>query len=219
MSARLAEGIATTVEQAVDDVRDAAPAATVIRDQDDMPLPTEPRTIFLGGLFLLAGTGQPVGLAHGGEGVRVGVGEPQREDAQLVHLVDDAADGRLMLGVLAAAGVAGDHAQQCGAVRGMQGRRGTAARYRHPPGEPFQEIADLLVADGHSSSRPSRPARGPSAEAPTANGLACNRGAIMPSHGRGHKPPPRGPAPAFPDAPAPTAARSRAAGGPLHRGC
>jgi hypothetical protein len=34
----------------------------------------------------------------------------------------------------------------------MQGRRGTAARDRHPPGEPFQEIADLLVADGHWSS-------------------------------------------------------------------
>ncbi len=31
-----------------------APAATEVRDQDDMPLPTDPRTIFLGGLFMLA---------------------------------------------------------------------------------------------------------------------------------------------------------------------
>jgi predicted PurR-regulated permease PerM len=41
-------------EVAVAAVRDASPAATPVDDQDDMPLPTEPRTIFLGGLFILA---------------------------------------------------------------------------------------------------------------------------------------------------------------------
>ena len=46
-------------------------------------------------------------------------------------------------------------------MRGMQSRRGAAARDRHARGEPVQEIADLLVADGHSSSRLSRPAHGP----------------------------------------------------------
>ena len=35
-------------------IRDAGPAATSQREADDMPLPTEPRTIFLGGLFVLA---------------------------------------------------------------------------------------------------------------------------------------------------------------------
>jgi predicted PurR-regulated permease PerM len=47
----LADGPA---EVAVAAVRDASPAVTAVDDQDDMPLPTEPRTIFLGGLFALA---------------------------------------------------------------------------------------------------------------------------------------------------------------------
>jgi len=38
----------------VADVRDATPAVTQPMDKEDMPLPTEPRTIFLGGLFALA---------------------------------------------------------------------------------------------------------------------------------------------------------------------
>jgi len=51
MSARAAEAEA---DDAVAAVRDASPAATELRDQDDMPLPTDPRTVFLGGLFTLA---------------------------------------------------------------------------------------------------------------------------------------------------------------------
>jgi predicted PurR-regulated permease PerM len=51
MSARAAEAEADDVVAAV---RDAAPAATEVTDQDDMPLPTDPRTVFLGGLFMLA---------------------------------------------------------------------------------------------------------------------------------------------------------------------
>ena len=54
MSARVAEAVDASVEQVVDEVSDPSPAATARKDQDDMPLPTEPRTIFLGGLFLLA---------------------------------------------------------------------------------------------------------------------------------------------------------------------
>jgi predicted PurR-regulated permease PerM len=42
------------LEDAVAAIRDATPAATRPLDTEDMPLPTEPRTIFLGGLFLLA---------------------------------------------------------------------------------------------------------------------------------------------------------------------
>jgi predicted PurR-regulated permease PerM len=42
------------LEEAVAAIRDATPAATRPLDTEDMPLPTEPRTIFLGGLFLLA---------------------------------------------------------------------------------------------------------------------------------------------------------------------
>jgi predicted PurR-regulated permease PerM len=46
--------VAETGEDAVASIRDTRPAATPVDDQDDMPLPTEPRTIFLGGLFMLA---------------------------------------------------------------------------------------------------------------------------------------------------------------------
>ena len=54
MSARGREAVDVDVEQAVDVVRDARPAASAPDDQNDMPLPTDPRTIFLGGLFVLA---------------------------------------------------------------------------------------------------------------------------------------------------------------------
>ncbi len=52
MSARVAEAI----DADADDVVEAAesPAATEQEDLEGMPLPTEPRTIFLGGLFILA---------------------------------------------------------------------------------------------------------------------------------------------------------------------
>lgn len=53
MSARMAELVDAPAD-AVADIRDASPAATEPLDEDDMPLPTEPRTIFLGGLFALA---------------------------------------------------------------------------------------------------------------------------------------------------------------------
>ncbi len=54
MVARTAGAIDTSAEEALQEVRDPAPAATAPQDDDDMPLPTEPRTIFLGGLFGLA---------------------------------------------------------------------------------------------------------------------------------------------------------------------
>jgi len=54
MSARTADADGARADVAVPAVADPAPAATTPRDADDMPLPTEPRTIFLGGLFLLA---------------------------------------------------------------------------------------------------------------------------------------------------------------------
>ena len=59
MSARVAELTDAGEDDAIETVRDDAPAKTPpaktsVEDQDDMPLPTEPRTIFLGGLFLLA---------------------------------------------------------------------------------------------------------------------------------------------------------------------
>ncbi len=53
MSARAAEAIDANEDQA-EAVRDTSPAASEAEERDDMPLPTEPRTIFLGGLFLLA---------------------------------------------------------------------------------------------------------------------------------------------------------------------
>jgi predicted PurR-regulated permease PerM len=53
MSARAMETIDAKVDDAIAAVK-ASPAATPVKDQDDMPLPTDPRTIFLGGLFLLA---------------------------------------------------------------------------------------------------------------------------------------------------------------------
>jgi predicted PurR-regulated permease PerM len=46
--------IADVVDDAVDAVRQATPLAAVHDEREDMPLPTEPHTIFLGGLFLLA---------------------------------------------------------------------------------------------------------------------------------------------------------------------
>jgi predicted PurR-regulated permease PerM len=54
MSARTVNVAAEPVEDTVAAIRDAGPAAMPVDDQDDMPLPTEPRTIFLGGLFMLA---------------------------------------------------------------------------------------------------------------------------------------------------------------------
>ncbi len=59
MGARVAELTDAGEDDAIETVRDDAPAKTPPsktsgEDQDDMPLPTEPRTIFLGGLFLLA---------------------------------------------------------------------------------------------------------------------------------------------------------------------
>jgi predicted PurR-regulated permease PerM len=59
MSAQAAEvhsitgAIADVVEEEVEAVREAAPAAAR-EEREAMPLPTEPRTIFLGGLFVLA---------------------------------------------------------------------------------------------------------------------------------------------------------------------
>src|SRR4051812_31645836 len=58
MSTQVAEADRKPVENTVSAIRDPAPAATkpadTPPDTEDMPLPTEPRTIFLGGLFLLA---------------------------------------------------------------------------------------------------------------------------------------------------------------------
>ena len=54
MSTQVAEAAGEPVESAVAAIRDPGPAATQPPDTEDMPLPTEPRTIFLGGLFLLA---------------------------------------------------------------------------------------------------------------------------------------------------------------------
>jgi predicted PurR-regulated permease PerM len=53
MSARIADAVSGTVERTIDAIRDADPAA-VPEQREDMPLPTDARTIFLGGLFLLA---------------------------------------------------------------------------------------------------------------------------------------------------------------------
>ena len=53
MSARAIEMIDAKVGDAMA-VVDASPAATPVKDQDEMPLPTDARTIFLGGLFGLA---------------------------------------------------------------------------------------------------------------------------------------------------------------------
>jgi predicted PurR-regulated permease PerM len=59
MSARVAEVTDADEDDAIETAGNAAPvktppSKTSVEDQDDMPLPTEPRTIFLGGLFLLA---------------------------------------------------------------------------------------------------------------------------------------------------------------------
>jgi predicted PurR-regulated permease PerM len=51
MSARVADVTHSNVDEAIEAVRDPSPAATPIEDQADMPLPTEPRTIFLCGIF------------------------------------------------------------------------------------------------------------------------------------------------------------------------
>src|SRR5215467_4114016 len=59
MSAQAAEihsitgAIADIVEEEIDAVHEATPAVTR-EEREAMPLPTEPRTIFLGGLFVLA---------------------------------------------------------------------------------------------------------------------------------------------------------------------
>ena len=60
MSGQLAEqqpvssAIAGFVDQTIGTVREAVPATAVREEREPMPLPTEPRTIFLGGLFFLA---------------------------------------------------------------------------------------------------------------------------------------------------------------------
>jgi predicted PurR-regulated permease PerM len=54
MNAHRVEAVDASEDQAIEAVRDTSPAATEAEQQDDMPLPTEPRTFFLGGLFLLA---------------------------------------------------------------------------------------------------------------------------------------------------------------------
>jgi predicted PurR-regulated permease PerM len=60
MSGQIAEqlpipgAIAGIVDQTIGTVREIAPAAAVREEREPMPLPTEPRTIFLGGLFFLA---------------------------------------------------------------------------------------------------------------------------------------------------------------------
>jgi predicted PurR-regulated permease PerM len=60
MSAQVAEAQAITtataevVNETVDAVRQASPAAVAYEEREEMPLPTEPRTIFLAGLFILA---------------------------------------------------------------------------------------------------------------------------------------------------------------------
>ena len=50
----IATSLGDVVDSAVDAVRQAAPSAAVREEREEMPLPTEPRTIFLGGLFALA---------------------------------------------------------------------------------------------------------------------------------------------------------------------
>lgn len=60
MSGQVAEAqaittaIAEVVNETVDAVRQASPAAVAREEREEMPLPTEPRTIFLAGLFILA---------------------------------------------------------------------------------------------------------------------------------------------------------------------
>ena len=54
MSARMTDVAGESVGNTVAAIRDASPAATPQPEAEDMPLPTEPQTIFLAGLFLLA---------------------------------------------------------------------------------------------------------------------------------------------------------------------
>ena len=54
MSSQAAKAVDANMDEASETDRDAKPDASEVPDHDDMPLPTEPRTIFLGGLFLLA---------------------------------------------------------------------------------------------------------------------------------------------------------------------
>jgi predicted PurR-regulated permease PerM len=54
MSASRPQEAETSAREAVANIRDASPAVTARKDPDDMPLPTEPRTILLAGLFVLA---------------------------------------------------------------------------------------------------------------------------------------------------------------------
>ena len=104
------------------------------------------------GLFLVGGLGQPVGVGYRQERIRIRVGQPQRDVPQFVYLADDPAHGDLMLGVLLAGGVPGHHAEQRRALGGEQRRGGAAAGGGDALGELVEEIADLLVADGHVSS-------------------------------------------------------------------
>jgi predicted PurR-regulated permease PerM len=53
MSARV-EAVDADVDDAIKTVSDPGPTATPTKEPDEMPLPSEPRTIFLGGLFGLA---------------------------------------------------------------------------------------------------------------------------------------------------------------------
>jgi predicted PurR-regulated permease PerM len=55
MSAEVAASIGDTVRDAIVAIGETSPVAAVPHDErDDMPLPTDPHTIFLGGLFVLA---------------------------------------------------------------------------------------------------------------------------------------------------------------------
>src|SRR6202044_3423533 len=71
---------------------------------------------------------------------------------QFVDLADDPGHGDLMLGVLLASGVPGHHAEQRRALGGEQRGHGAAAGGGDTLGELVQEVADLLVTDGHVSS-------------------------------------------------------------------
>src|SRR5215469_3368412 len=50
----IASSIAHVMDDAVEAVRESVPTTAAREEREAMPLPTEPRTIFLGGLFFLA---------------------------------------------------------------------------------------------------------------------------------------------------------------------
>jgi predicted PurR-regulated permease PerM len=54
MSVQAAEVGGDTVETTIVAIDEPIPATTALEGREEMPLPTEPRTVFLGGLFLLA---------------------------------------------------------------------------------------------------------------------------------------------------------------------